>query len=208
MNVDRIRDVTRLLSPTTLVYPGDDVPEFIRNDHGAYITTSIRISSHSGTHVDFPSHFIPGGSSSEQVPLANLIGPSRVLDLSRGSGEISADELHGLVDGSDRILLKTSFSGETSFRQDYRALSPSAAKYALNLGVRCIGTDAPSIEAFDRGGEVHTQLLESGCTIIELLDLSDVRPGMYFLVALPLRLAGLDGAPARAVLLGSSDEDL
>ncbi len=206
MNVNIIHDITRLLSPSVVVYPGDDIPEFTRNDHGAYVTTSIRMSSHSGTHIDVPSHFIPGGGSTEQVPLTNLIGLCRVLDLSGKEGEISAAELLGMAKGIRRILLKTSFSGETRFRPDYRALSPSAAKFILHAGVICAGTDAPSIEAFDRSGEVHTLLLGSGCSVIELLDLSGVQAGNYVLVALPLRLAGLDGAPARAVLLETGEK--
>ncbi len=201
MKIGQIHDITRLLSPQTLVYPGDVRPEFIRHDHGSYVTTELRMSTHSGTHIDVPSHFIRGGASSEKAELPHLLGPCTVLDVSHGEGEIGAAELTPLPSGTKRVLLKTSYSGERSFRADFRGLSLAAARSAHGSGLVCIGTDAPSIEAFEGDGNVHTLLLSGGCTVIELLDLSGVKAGKYFLIALPMLLDGLDGAPARVVLL-------
>jgi arylformamidase len=100
-----------------------------------------------------------------------------------------------------RILLKTTFSGCTSFREDYPSLTMDAARYLTTTGALCVGIDSFSIEAFVCDGSVHRELLSHGCIIIELLDLSRVSEGDYTLVALSLRLTGLDGAPARVILV-------
>ena len=115
--------------------------------------------------------------------------------------KITASHLKGKAEGATRILLKTAFSGCTSFREDYPSLTLDAAQYLTKAGVLCVGIDSFSIEAFICDGSVHRELLSHGCIIIELLDLSRVTEGDYSLFALPLRLTGLDGAPARVILL-------
>jgi arylformamidase len=97
--------------------------------------------------------------------------------------------------------LKTVFSGEDRFREDYPHLTLDAAELLSANGTLCVGIDSFSIEAFVCDGSVHRELLGHGCIIIELLDLSGVREGAFDMAALPLRLAGLDGAPARVVLM-------
>ena len=82
-----------------------------------------------------------------------------------------------------------------------------AAQYLTKAGVLCVGIDSFSIEAFVCDGSVHRELLSHGCIIIELLDLSRVTEGDYTLFALPLRLTGLDGAPARVILLDNKGRE-
>jgi len=105
------------------------------------------------------------------------------------------------MDNIGRLLLKTSFSGHHQFTEDYPSLSFDAAHLITSNAIHCIGIDSPSIESYHCDGSVHRELLGNGCIIIELLDLSAVPEGDYDMIALPLRLEGLDGSPARVVLM-------
>ncbi|WP_366144154.1 cyclase family protein [Methanoregula sp.] len=196
-----IIDITRTLAGDSLVYPGDTPPRFSQRDAGLYLISELRMSSHSGTHIDAPIHYLKTGATVDELPLSHLIGPCRVLDVSGAGSLIDAADLEGRIDGCKRILLRTEFSQCSVFREDYPSLTPGAAHYLISQGSLCVGIDSFSIERFDCDGSVHRDLLGSGCLIIELLDLSRVPEGDYTLVALPLKLSGIDGAPARVVLL-------
>jgi arylformamidase len=197
----RIIDITRPLSEKTVSYPGDTPPQFSQRDAGLYLISDLRMNSHSGTHIDAPVHYLKTGDTIDTVPLDHLIGPCRVLDVSSAGSAITAADLTGRIGTAKRILLKTRFSGENRFREDYPHLTSGAAELLMANGTLCVGIDSFSIEAFVCDGSVHRELLGHGCIIIELLDLSGVREGEYEMAALPLRLAGIDGAPARVVLM-------
>ena len=168
--------------------------------------SSLRLGSHTGTHMDAPLHFIDGASSIDSVSLDVLIGPALVI-------EIDADRLiepRHLTDArigtQPRLLMKTRNSAlweRPSFAREYVALSLDGARFLLERGVKLIGIDYLSIEAFAvEGHPVHRTLLGAGIVIVEGLDLRRVTPGMYELYCLPLRIAGGDGSPCRAVLRG------
>jgi arylformamidase len=198
-----IFDVTRPLSPGTLVYPGDIVPAFRAEDHGAYIIAGLTLSTHSGTHIDAPSHYLRNDATVDRIPAGHLLGKCSVADLSGVAGEIMPEHLGDIPPGTRRVLFRTSFSGRFAFSPDYPSLSPAAAVVLAGSGILCVGIDSPSIERFGGDGSVHRTLLGAGVAIIELLDLIRVPAGEYDMVALPLRLEGLDGSPARVLL---SDE--
>jgi arylformamidase len=158
--------------------------------------------------VDAPRHFIEGGESVDRIPLDRLIGPAVVLELPAQEPEIGAAELRSHdLQGMVRVLLRTRNSdllNRAQFSSEYRALALDAAEHLLSRGVMLVGIDYLSIERF--GSEdypVHRLLLERGVVIVEGLDLSGVAAGSYELFCLPLRLEGLDGAPARVVLVES-----
>jgi len=111
----RIYDITRPLAPGCIVYPGDIVPGFAQEDHGNYLITEIRISSHSGTHIDAPSHYLEMGASIDQIPLTHLMGWCRVIDLTHVQGEIKKSDLEEKIRGAKKVLLKTSFSERNEF---------------------------------------------------------------------------------------------
>jgi len=181
-----------------VVYPGDVAPGVTKRSREGFLITDLSLSSHSGTHIDAPDHYLFDGRTVDRLPIDLLIGPCRVIETT--ATEIGREELEGRVDGATRLLLKTWFSRRTRFVAPFPALTPAGASYLVNQGVRLVGTDAPSIEADGADGSVHRTLLGLGGAVIELLDLSGVPPGDYGLIALPLRLQGGDGAPARVVL--------
>ena len=197
----KIIDITRLLSENSLVYPGDIRPSFSQEEKGQYRISNLNLSTHSGTHIDAPSHYLKNGGTIDSVPLTKLIGRCGVRDVRDAGRDINADHLAGKLKGITRLLLKTSFSETGQFSEDYPALTADAANMITDQEIQCIGIDSPSIESYSGDGSIHRQLLSNGCIIIELLHLSQIEEGDYEMVALPLRLEGLDGSPARVVLM-------
>ncbi len=204
----KIYDVTRALSDDVIIYPGDIVPRFREIDTGQYRVTDMTLGSHTGTHIDAPSHYIEGGQTVDRIPLDRLTGPARVLDCSDVEEFITPDRIFGRLKGARALLLKTWFSEMQEFDPGYPALSIEAADLVAGAGITCIGTDAPSIESYRGDGSVHRRLLGCGTVILELLDLSGVPEGEYFMAALPLRLRGLDGSPARVILWNYVEQQL
>lgn len=193
-------DVTRPLTGRVVVYPGDHVPSMVQEDRGRYLLSCLHLSTHSGTHIDAPSHYIRGGAPVDAIPPGQLIGRCRVIEIEGKGTEIGAGALAPALGGVERLLVKTWFSREDEFRDDYPGLSHEAAAAVADSGIGCVGIDSPSIEPYAGDGRVHTTLLSQGIAIIELLDLSCVEGGDYWMVALPLRLEGLDGSPCRVLL--------
>lgn len=196
-----IFDITRPIAPGMVVYPGDIEPSLVQHDSGRYLITDLHLSSHSGTHIDAPSHYLKDHRTVDLIPMEHLMGACRVIDLTCSAPEITAGDLVGRIQGAKKILLKTGFSGKNQFYPEYPALSPGVVPLVVNSGIDCIGIDSPSIESYYGDGSVHTGLLSQGIPIIELLDLSAVTEGEYHMIALPLRLQGIDGSPARVLLL-------
>jgi len=197
----KIIDVTLPLSESTIAFPGDPYPRFTQTDTGRYLISDISLTTHSGTHIDAPAHYLKAGDTIDTIPLDHLIGTCRVLDVRSAGSTIDAGNIAKKIDNVERLLLKTTYSGSDEFIEDYPCLTPRAAKLLTRKGVKCIGIDSPSIESYHCDGTVHRELLSNGCIIIEFLDLTGVAEGDYDMAALPLRLAGLDGSPARVILI-------
>jgi arylformamidase len=170
----------------------------------------LAMSAHAGTHVDAPIHFLPGAAGIDAYSPEVFVGPAYVCDLRAVESTITADDLAraGMPDDVDRIVGLTRNSGwsreETAFREDYVAYDMTAAEWCLERGIRLVGIDYLSVEAFgadEKGHPVHRALLGAGIAILEGLDLAGIEPGTYDLAALPLLVPGSDGAPARAVLI-------
>lgn len=195
-----IIDITRLLGPETPVYPGDPAVtlEVLSRARGgeSYALSRLTLGTHAGTHVDAPAHFLPGGPTAEAIPLDACIGPATVFSVTGSAGAIEPAELASLPGGCDRVLLRTG-----SPLLGSRALSETAARFLVGRGVRLVGIDTLSVAEPAAPGPVHRLLLEAGIVILEGLDLTAAPDGDALLVCLPLKLAGGDGAPARAVLL-------
>lgn len=152
------------------VYPGDPEVRLERVSESPAISR-LDFGVHSGTHVDAPVHFIPGGAGTEELPLEVLVGPCKVVS---GSGI------------AERVLIK-----------DCDPLDKASAQALVDGGVRLVGVDRMSVGDHD----VHNVLLGAGVVVVEGLDLGRVEPGSYELYCLPLKLVGSDGAPARAILV-------
>ena len=208
-----IYDISVPLRSGGVVYPGNPAisitaQQAISQGAGANVSR-IDIGSHSGTHVDAPKHFFDDGAGADTLPLDVLMGPARLIAVddavkSVGETELRAHDLRGVT----RVLIRTRnsawlASGSSEFHPDYTFLSPEGAAYLVGLGVKLVGVDYLSVEQFHSGHHrTHRTLLGAEVVIIEGLVLTEPPPGDYELRCLPLRLTGLDGAPARAVLIG------
>lgn len=217
--MSRILDISLPVGPGMLVWPGDPpvaVEPTSRIARGDPANVSeLRLGSHTGTHVDPPAHFLDGEGTADGLPLDALVGDAVVADLTGRPGPLGPDDLDGLQlpAGTARLLLKTDnsalwgrlarrFPDGSPFPESYVALSPAGARWVVDHGIRLVGTDFLSIEERDAPGHpTHVTLLSARVVILEGLDLSAVAAGTYTLACLPLRVAGGDGAPARAVLI-------
>ena len=203
-------DISLTLSPQLPRWPGSPPLELTRRRdmaRGDHVNDSVlRCGVHGGTHVDAPVHFLADGADVTQLALDALIGPAVVAALPAVDA-VTARELEGLSLPADtrRLLLRTRNSEgwrreEREFRADFVALTADAARWVVDRGLRLIGVDYLSVQRFRDDPQTHITLLQADVVILEGLNLAEVEPGAYELIALPLKLAGADGAPARAVL--------
>jgi arylformamidase len=204
-------DISVPLMNGGVVYPGNpEIQIALQQDMAAGGSSNVSlltIGSHTGTHVDAPRHMIPDGAGVDAIPLDALIGPAIVIALDDDVMAVTEANLRTMpIEGQERVLLKTRNSGfirERDFHRNYTYLAPDGAEYLASLGVRLVGIDYLSIEQFHSGHHrTHKTLLSRGIVIVEGLDLSRPEPGEYDLYCLPILLDGVDGAPARAVLVG------
>ncbi len=163
--------------------------------------------SHTGTHVDAPSHFLAKGKSLDLIPLEKMIGECEVLDLTGiKHQEIQVSDLSsvGIKKGS-RILFKTGnyiLLTKKNFPKTYISLSLAAAEYLAKKEIALVGIDFLGIEKKSSPGHpVHKTLLSYGIVNVEGLNLADVPAGVYHMICLPMHVIGVDGAPARVVLI-------
>lgn len=170
----------------------------------------VALTTHTGTHVDAPRHFIHDGPTLDDVPLERWVGPCYVADLSAAQPRIEPADLEtaGIPPDTERLVIKTRnselwHSSPDTFVEDFVALSPAGAGWVLERGIRLVAIDYLSIGPFDDDiVTVHRLLLGAGVLAVEGLDLSGVDAGRYELLCFPLRIAGSDGAPARVALRG------
>jgi arylformamidase len=207
----RVLDISVLLGSGMPAWPGGEgfKLERTRSIGSGYHANVSKLTCdvHSGTHIDAPLHFIPGGNATSGIPLDILVGKALVCSLSADSHITNADmENAGIQDDTERLLLKTRNSRlwkeyGNVFQPDYVALTPGAARWLVERKIKLVGIDYLSIQPYeDKTQETHKILLSAGIVILEGIDLSDVQPGVYELVCLPLRLDNADGSPARAIL--------
>ena len=210
----RIHDISLTISSELLVWPGDPaievVPRLQMSQGDSANVSELRIGTHTGTHVDPPVHFIPGAAGIDAIEPDVLVGPAVVADLRRWSGPVGSAELDGLdlPGGTERLLLRTANSERWrsappyTFPDEYAHIGEDGAGWLIDRGIRLVGVDFLSVERKGAEGHpVHVALLGAGVVIVEGLDLGAVEPGSYTLVCLPLKIAGGDGGPARALLM-------
>ena len=206
-----IYDITRPLTPNTAVFPGDtpvSLKQVMRMQDGDSCNVSaLTMSVHAGTHVDAPLHYAIDGIGIDQVALNILIGPVRVASFDVAHSIVKADlEKHDLR-GVQRLLVHTwgSNTPHHFFDRGFVHVDPEAADYLGQIGLKLIGMDTPSVdEVSSKALPAHLTFLKHNVIIMENLCLTDVPDGDYELIALPIKIAHCDAAPAR-VLLRSTD---
>jgi arylformamidase len=202
-------DISATVNPSMPTFEGDPPVDFelvkslARGD--VCNLTRIDMGAHSGTHIDAPIHFVPGGAGSESIAIDAVVGPAWVVDAREQRGAITADDLARMAipRGETRILFRTPNSRlweRPGFQTGFVGLDASAAAVLAGRPTTLVGIDYLSIAPFGDPTPTHVALLSAGVVVLEGLDLRAVEPGPYELLCLPLRIAGSDGAPARALL--------
>ena len=200
-----------LATGRTPVYEGDAPMSFtFLKDmrKGDPLTLSkYELGAHSGTHVDAPMHFVKDGASIDAVKIESLIGPARVIVIPDSVQAITAAELNRHDwKSAERILFRTRSSSHgwmysAQFHRDFAYVAGDAAELMAAAGVKLVGIDYISAEQFASPAPLaHRALLGKGIPIVEGLDLRNAPAGDYDLIILPMKVAGHDGAPARAIL--------
>ena len=206
----KIIDISITLDSKIPIWPGSlsfELSWAKRMDKGDECNNSmIKCDTHVGTHVDAPFHFFKNGETVENLLPDDFIGPCTVIHLP-GVKKITAEQLANanIPSNVERLLIKTDnsklwISQISEFKKDFVALDPDAAQWIVENGVRLVGIDYLSIGRYNNGNPTHGILLNAGVAVLEGLNLWEIKPGNYELICLPLKIAGAEGAPARAVL--------
>lgn len=198
-------DISASLAEGLAVWPGD-VPfrleaNLRRSTGDGSDLSAMRTTLHAGTHADAPSHVLDG-LTIDRVDLEAYVGPCQVLRVAAAAGgRIRPSDLREPIQ-APRVLFRTdSHPDEARFPESFAALSPELLGWLHARGVVLVGIDTPSVDPFDSAGlEAHHALFGLGMCCLEGLRLGHVAPGLYELIALPLKIAEGDGSPVRAVL--------
>lgn len=201
-------DISQTLKAGIATWPGDTAfaPfRVMRLESGDSCNVgSVTMSLHTGTHADAPRHFLADGATPAEMDLSPFIGKARVLDLT-GVRTILPEHLGELAAGKteriERVLFRTGTARADHFSGTFAHLSENAARLLAEQGVLLVGIDTPSVDPGDsKDLRTHRVLAGAGISILENLVLAHVPPGPYELIALPLKLDGMDASPVRAVL--------
>jgi arylformamidase len=207
LNGRKLYDISMTIREGMQVYKNKEEkkPELrnmVNHQTGSVYETRISLDAHCGTHLDAPLHMIDGGATIETIPLSRLIGKARVVDLTHVTGGISRADLEGQEIGdTDWLLFKTRNSLSEEFDFEFIYLAADGAQYVIEKGIRGVGTDGLGIERAQPEYPTHRSLMRNDILVLEGLRLKDVEPGVYDFVLAPLKLDGIEAAPARAFLL-------
>lgn len=200
-------DISPRIGNGTVVWPGD-VPfqkesayETAKGDH--MTLSAIRTTVHVGAHTDAPKHFEKCNTGIDEVSLEKYAGPAQVISVTKSQNTtIQVKDIEQVSIRAKRVLFHTdSFPNPSEFNKDFVAVSPEVIRYLAGKGVVLVGIDTPSIDLFDsKDLPAHHETTKHGMGILEGICFDSVDDGIYELMALPLKLEGLDASPVRAVL--------
>jgi kynurenine formamidase len=209
--VNKYFDLSQPVEPGMTIFPGDPQP-VVQPAEGVtapWRVTDLHLGTHSGTHIDSASHYLPAGKTIDQYPIERFILPGIVLPLADLSEDqsISAESLSGVLKNfpeGGAILVQTQWDRywktDRYLRHPY--LSPGAIKLLIRAHASLVGIDALNVDSTVQSTtHAHRSLMENDILIVEnLTHLSEIQPGRIYLFSfLPINLPGLDGSPIRAV---------
>jgi len=207
----QIIDITIPLTESTPVWEGEKGITIQQSasigDMSDYNVSRCELGLHSGTHIDAPFHVFRDGKTIDAIPMEKMVGQVQVVEFTENVPVINAQVLRGIdMDPTiKKILLKTknsNFWGNETvcFHRDYVGIDASAAEYFNAIEMELIGIDWFSISTYNDLLRPHKILLEKQVVLVENLDLRNVKPAVYQLFCLPLKILGVDGSPARVIL--------
>lgn len=206
MTSPRIHDISPLINPALAVWPGDTPPsrevllDMKRGDNTTLST--LRATVHLGAHADAPSHYGKDAQSIESSPLEAYLGPCQVMRVSIDRNARITPAMLPAPLQAPRVLFRTdTYPNPARFHEDFAGLSVELINHLHVHGVILVGLDTPSVDLFSSNDlPAHGAILRHHIAILEGLVLGTVPDGLYELIALPLKLAGFDASPVRAIL--------
>jgi kynureninase len=201
-------DISRTIAPTLAVWPGDTAFSFeqvLKKAEGASVNlTTLTLSAHTGSHADAPYHYDDGGAHPAELPIEKYVGRAHVVTIGRRRGGIVPEDFaHADLSGLERLLVHTWVSdlADHQWPDDFPYPTVEFVDWLADRGVVLLGVDMPSVDRFDDTTLVcHHRLHEHGIVNLETLYLASIPDGVYELIALPLKIAGVCGSPVRAVV--------
>jgi len=207
----RVIDLTMRITPSIRVFPGSPQPSFIpwsRFDSHGYDSEAMFMSTHTGTHVDAPSHFAPGMSSIDMIPASRLVCSAVLIRANRGANRlVEREDFAGEhIRQGDAVVIATGWerrAARSSYMTENPGLSEQAAKFLARKKVNAVAIDGPSIDAgIDKKFTVHKILLTHNILIVEnLCNVTKISTSRFTLVLSPLKLGGATGSPARVLAI-------
>jgi arylformamidase len=201
-------DISPVISEATAVFPGDTpfqrnvLLDFKKGDH--LLLSSMTTTVHLGAHADGPNHYDPNGIGIGERDLLPYMGRAQVITTGAPRGErIEMRHLPTIEISAPRVLFRTlSFINPNQWVADFNSVSVEVLDFLATKGVVLVGIDTPSVDPSDsKALEAHTAIAKHGFAILEGLVLDEIKDGLYTLIALPLRLQGVDASPVRAILM-------
>jgi len=169
---------------------------------GHYYETDIKMNLHTGTHIDAPLHMVEKGATVETYALERFITQARVFDLTHVEDKIGKKDLELLgIQAKDFVLFKTRNSDKKTFDFNFISLAEDGARYLVEIGINGVGIDALGIERGQDNHMTHIRLLSQNIIILEGLVLKEIPEGTYQIIALPIKVRGVEAAPVRAILI-------
>jgi kynurenine formamidase len=207
----RVLDLTRRITPSMRMFPGSPQPSFIPwselDTHG-YDSEVIFMSTHTGTHVDAPSHFVQGLASIDVIRVSRLICRTVLIKVERRANRLTElEDLAGeQITHGDTVVIATGWekqAARNNYMTENPGLSSQAAKYLARKKVNAVGIDGPSIDAGpDDKFVAHNILLSRNILVVEnLCNISKITTNRFTMLLSPLKLAGATGSPARVYAL-------
>lgn len=205
----KIYDISMMIHKDMQVYKNSEAKKPVITvtssyETGSHYETKLTLDTHTGTHMDAPLHMVQFGDTIENQDLYSCITPCKVFDLTKVDLQITSDDIKDLdIKEGDFVIFKTKNSFSEEFDFNFVFIEKTAAIFLAARKIKGVGLDALGIERSQPEHESHLAILGNGISILEGLRLKDITEGNYILCALPLKVQGIEGAPARAVLIDS-----
>ena len=210
----KVVDLTLTVSSKIPTFPGSPQPNFIPWENikeDGYNLELLFLSSHTGTHMDAPHHFLQKGVKIHEISLEKLVSEAALIKSKKNGGEIITktdiqkfEKKHGKIEGFSSVIFQTGWQRNLQKKYYFTknpGLSVSAAKYLASKKISLVGIDSPSIDVgTDHKFSVHQIFAKKGMLIVEnLANLDKIKSSKFHLVVLPLKLKNATGSPVRAI---------
>ena len=212
----KVIDLTLTISENIPTFPGSPQPNFINwesIEKDGYNLELLFISTHTGTHIDAPYHFVKKGQKIDQIMTKRLVTEAILIKIRKGSDQaITKNDIqkfekkYGKIDDGSTVIFHTDWQknlNKKSYFMKNPGLGTSAAKYLASKKINLVGIDSPSIDlGKDEKFSVHHILAKSGILIVEnLINLDKINSQKFHLIVAPLKLKNATGSPVRAMAL-------